>query len=76
MIAVPQFIFHFMITFFLPILTRYAMDYPFAKQDELIHTYLADDLERVLYAKLSDVKRNQINGKFSQIKSEFRLNFD
>ena len=34
MIAVPQFIFHFLITFLLPILTRFVMDYPFAKQDE------------------------------------------
>ena len=58
MIAVPQFIFHFMITFLLPVLTRYFMDYPFAKQDELIHAYLADDLERVLSTKLQDIKRN------------------
>ena len=34
MIALPQFIFHFLITFLLPILTRLVMEYPFAKQDE------------------------------------------
>lgn len=63
MIAVPQFIFHFLITFLLPILTRLVMDYPFVKQDEQIHTFLAEDLERVLTYKLNDVKRNQIQGK-------------
>ena len=60
-IAIPQFIIMFLVTFFLPLVTKSAFSYPYLKQDEEVHAFLASDIE--LAIQHSSNKVNQINGK-------------
>ena len=69
-IAIPQFICQFLVTFLLPLVTKFALSYPHVKQDEEVYAFLAADIE----IQLNSNKVNQINGKSSLISISQTIN--